>query len=96
MARNGRTKDIYKGTFICIQTLCTVVKSKGKISQNFVAFSEYMNFNTFSPGLKLSREIRGVHIKFKCECDLKGFSPIVNKCSGRCVLSDFIKNDAYQ
>jgi len=26
------------------QTLCTVVKSKGKISQNFVAFSEYMNF----------------------------------------------------
>ena len=21
MARNGRTKDIYKGTFICIQTL---------------------------------------------------------------------------
>ena len=22
MARNGRTKDIYKGTFICIQTLC--------------------------------------------------------------------------
>ena len=26
------------------QTLCTVVKSNGKISQNFVAFSEYMNF----------------------------------------------------
>ena len=25
-------------------TVCTVVKSKGKISQNFVAFSEYMNF----------------------------------------------------
>jgi len=25
-------------------TLCTVVKSKVKISQNFVAFSEYMNF----------------------------------------------------
>ena len=24
--------------------LCTVVKSKGKISQNFEAFSEYMNF----------------------------------------------------
>ena len=22
MARNGRTKDIYKGTFVCIQTLC--------------------------------------------------------------------------
>ena len=25
-------------------TVCTVVKSKVKISQNFVAFSEYMNF----------------------------------------------------
>ena len=24
---------------------CIVVKSKEKISQNFVAFSEYMNFN---------------------------------------------------
>ena len=28
-------------TFDCV---CTAVKSKGKISQNFVAFSEYMNF----------------------------------------------------
>ena len=27
------------------QFLCTLVKSKGKISQNYVAFSEYMNFN---------------------------------------------------
>ena len=26
---------------------CTAVKSKGKISQNFVAFSEYMNFNPY-------------------------------------------------
>ena len=26
-------------------TVCTVVKSKGKISQNFVSFSEYMNFS---------------------------------------------------
>ena len=25
-------------------TVCTVVKSKVEISQNFVAFSEYMNF----------------------------------------------------
>ena len=25
-------------------TVCTVVKSKVKISQNFLAFSEYMNF----------------------------------------------------
>ena len=27
-------------------TLCTVVKSKVKISQNVVAFSEYMNFTS--------------------------------------------------
>ena len=32
--------------FPLLLTVCTVVKSKGKISQNFVAFSEYMNFIT--------------------------------------------------
>ena len=31
--------------FPLLLTVCTVVKSKGKISQKFVAFSEYMNFN---------------------------------------------------
>ena len=30
--------------FPLLLTVCTVVKSKGKISQNFVVFSEYMNF----------------------------------------------------
>ena len=30
--------------FPLLLTVCTVVKSKEKISQNFVAFSEYMNF----------------------------------------------------
>ena len=30
--------------FHLLLTVCTVVKSKGKISQNFVAFTEYMNF----------------------------------------------------
>ena len=30
--------------FPLILTVCTAVKSKGKILQNFVAFSEYMNF----------------------------------------------------
>ena len=30
--------------FLLLLTVCTVVKSKGKISKNFVAFSEYMNF----------------------------------------------------
>ena len=44
-------KFIYseKATIFCeifplLLTVCTVVKSKGKISRNFVAFSEYMNF----------------------------------------------------
>ena len=31
--------------FPSILTVCTVVKSKGNISQKFMAFSEYMNFN---------------------------------------------------
>ena len=46
-----RIKLIYseKATKFCevfplLLTVCTVVNSKGKISQNFVAFSEYMNF----------------------------------------------------
>ena len=30
--------------FLLLFTVCTVVKSKGKISQNCAAFSEYMNF----------------------------------------------------
>ena len=32
--------------FPFLLTVCTVVKSKEKISRNFVAFSEYMNFNS--------------------------------------------------
>ena len=31
--------------FTLLLTVCIVVKSKAKISQNFVTFSEYMNFN---------------------------------------------------
>ena len=30
--------------FPLLLTVCPAVKSKGKISQNFVAFSEFMNF----------------------------------------------------
>ena len=36
--------------FTLLLTVCTVVKSKVKISQNFVAFSEYMNFNVQQAG----------------------------------------------
>ena len=35
------------GIFPLLLTTVHTVKSKGKISQNFVAFSEYMNFNGF-------------------------------------------------
>ena len=47
-----KLKFIYseKATKFCeifplLLTVSTLVKSKGKILQNFVAFSEYMNFN---------------------------------------------------
>ena len=30
MARNGRTKDIYKGTFVCIQTLGILLHKQAK------------------------------------------------------------------
>ena len=30
--------------FPLLLTVCTAVESKGKISENFVAFSEYVNF----------------------------------------------------
>ena len=39
---------IFYEIFPLLLSVCTVVKSKGKISQNFVAFSEYMNFNETS------------------------------------------------
>ena len=49
--KNVLLKFIYseKATKFCeifplLLTVCTVVKSKEKIIQNFVAFSEYMNF----------------------------------------------------
>ena len=38
--------------FPILLNICTVLKSKGKISQNFVAFSEYMNFNNRTEILK--------------------------------------------
>ena len=45
--------------FALLLTVCTVVKSKVKISQNCVAFSEFMNFNiniliAFFNGMKLT------------------------------------------
>ena len=47
----GKLKFIYSEKakkfgeiFTLLLTVCTVVKSKVKISQNFVSFSEYMNF----------------------------------------------------
>ena len=37
--------------FPLLLTVFTVVKSKGKISQNYVALSEYMNFNKVNEAL---------------------------------------------
>jgi hypothetical protein len=47
----SKSKGISKNRALCkiftlLLTVCTVVKSKVKILQNFVAFSEYMNFKT--------------------------------------------------
>ena len=42
------------------------VKSKGKISENFVAFSEYMNFNFFSFREPLARIILFICVIIKC------------------------------
>ena len=39
----------FREIFTLLLTVCTVVKSKVKISQNFVAFSEYMNFTNTLP-----------------------------------------------
>ena len=41
--------------FPLLLTVCTVVKCKGKISQNFVAFSEYMNFNLLDKTIQIYR-----------------------------------------
>ena len=41
---HSKTATKFCEIFPLLLTVCTVVKSKGKISQNFVAFSEYMNF----------------------------------------------------
>ena len=53
----GKLKFIYSEKakkfgeiFTLLLTVCTVVKSKVKISQNFVSFSEYMNFNIILKG----------------------------------------------
>ena len=57
--------------YFWVLTLCTVVKSKGKISQNFVTISEYMNFNyllhlkqTFPPIIWIFTEGEGDEIKY--------------------------------
>ena len=67
----GLVKFIYseKATKFCeiyplLLTVCTVVKSKGKISQNFVAFSKYMNFKMFhcAPSCRGMRAQRNPHL----------------------------------
>ena len=47
-------------------TVCTVVKSKVKISQNFVAFSEYMNFNTWTGLSNFEGRISSYYVSYLC------------------------------
>ena len=62
-------------TFDCMY--CTV-KSKGKISKNFVAFSEYMNFSILTQKLFLGLPWRDIDEKHLIERVIqKNFNPIV-------------------
>ena len=48
MTRNGRTKDIYKGTFVCIQTLyASFVKKKMAVSYQLILSLSLDNLDSF-------------------------------------------------
>ena len=69
--------------FPLLLTVCTVVKSKGKISQNIVAFSEYMNFKIMLKFIyfeKISQFYLTLLIKFKKSWEIffKCLSPSQN------------------
>ena len=56
---NSEKATTFCKIFHLLLTVCTVVKSLENISQNFVAFSEYMNFNFCKPylsGFKTSED----------------------------------------
>jgi hypothetical protein len=61
--------------FSLLLTECTVVKSKGKISQNLVAYLEYMNFNTYK-----------IHKTILSEC----FLPFFLGCTPRAATTNTI------
>ena len=46
-------------------TVCTILKSKGKVSQNFVAFSEYMNFKRTWRGLQFEEALSSFFIELE-------------------------------
>ena len=62
MARNGRTKDIYKGTFVCIQTL-------GR--ENYVKFEDpkqpTVRFRLLSDFVLLGSQLKSIHSKSTVE-----------------------------
>jgi hypothetical protein len=51
--------------FPLLLTVCTVVKSKGKISQKILAFSEYMNFKKETEKKPEEREKNLLRISFE-------------------------------
>ena len=68
----SRVKFIYSETatkfceiFPLFLNTVHTVKSKGKILQNFVAFSEYMNFTTMD---KLSKDVFVAHLSIGRKC----------------------------
>ena len=68
--------------FPLLSTVCTVVKSKEKISQNFVAFSEYMNFNNRLTFIALSHpecEISHVDIIILRFLEVRSWSYLKNE-----------------
>ena len=81
--------------FLLLLTTVHTVKSKWKISQNFVAFSEYMNFNTrracsiieycFCDWTQILHSIQIVHIKPSCAVCPRHLSNMVNMVFDGCV-----------
>ena len=66
--------------FPLLLTAVHTVKSKGKISQNFVAFSDYMDkFVLFKKAIKFEKIFTGdLTLSSKCQIDREDF---VNFCS---------------
>merc|ERR1712037_944849 len=91
---HGATK--FCEIFPSLLTACTVVKSKGKISQNFVAFSEYMKFtqNVVPPSCiqflifcTITRKLAIISLTLILLCPLNYF---LGKACDKCLLNHLV------